>query len=55
MPADLYRQKFILWQRSHIYRMLNNCTYIGKVKYKDVVCKGNIKSNSDNFKETLQA
>ena len=28
------------WQRDHIYRMLNNHTYIGEVKYKDAICKG---------------
>ena len=29
-----------LWRRDHIYRLLNNHTYIGEVKYKDAVCKG---------------
>ena len=28
------------WRRDHIYRVLNNHTYIGEVKYKDAVCKG---------------
>ena len=28
------------WRRDHIYRILNNHTYIGEVKYKDAVCKG---------------
>lgn len=29
-----------LWRRDHIYRILSNHTYIGEVKYKDAVCKG---------------
>ena len=29
-----------LWRRDHIYRLLNNHTYIGEVKYKDAICKG---------------
>jgi len=29
-----------IWDTSHIYRILNNHTYIGEVKYKDNVCKG---------------
>ncbi|MBO4633647.1 MAG: recombinase family protein [Lentisphaeria bacterium] len=28
------------WRRDHVYRVLNNHTYIGEVKYKDAVCKG---------------
>lgn len=28
------------WDTSHIYRMLNNHTYIGEVKYKDNICAG---------------
>ena len=28
------------WRRDHIYRVLNNHTYVGEVKYKDAVCKG---------------
>ena len=29
-----------VWRRDHIYRILNNHTYIGEVKYKDAICKG---------------
>lgn len=29
-----------LWSPSHIYRMLNNHTYIGEVKYKEYICEG---------------
>ena len=29
-----------LWRRDHIYRVLNNHTYIGEVQYKDAVCNG---------------
>ena len=29
-----------LWSASHIYRMLNNYTYIGEVNYKNNICKG---------------
>lgn len=29
-----------LWNTSHIYRILNNYTYIGEVNYKNYICKG---------------
>ena len=38
--AGLRTRQGQLWQRDHIYRILNNHTYIGEVKYKDAVCKG---------------
>jgi len=41
LNAAGYRtRKGQLWRRDHIYRLLNNHTYIGEVKYKDAVCKG---------------
>ena len=38
--AGLRTRQNQLWRRDHIYRILNNHTYIGEVKYKDAVCKG---------------
>ena len=38
--AGCRTRKGQLWRRDHIYRILNNHTYIGEVKYKDAVCKG---------------
>ena len=38
--AGLRTRQGQLWRRDHIYRILNNHTYIGEVKYKDAVCKG---------------
>ena len=29
-----------IWDKSHVSRILSNHTYIGEVKYKDAVCKG---------------
>jgi len=41
LNSDGYRtRRDQLWRRDHIYRILNNHTYIGEVKYKDAVCKG---------------
>ena len=38
LNAAGYRtRKGQLWRRDHIYRLLNNHTYIGEVKYKDAV------------------
>ena len=28
------------WDKAHVYRILENHTYIGEVKYKDAICKG---------------